>query len=484
MRSERARPDGQAAPRRGRRRRRVHVGLAVGVGGAVAVELAWRFGRVRPGRVWVRALDPAGPEGGRWPALGAALAELGDPGPLAGATVHVALLPPFGRTKVLRVPPVRRGELRALVAGSIRRFFLDGPADGLADARRLRGAGAPARALAAVADAAVVEAVHAELSAAGFRIGGTTTAAAALIEAALWAAPAWRRGATELRVVAGAWRERVRLERGEPREIHPLPPDGVPLPAPEGEGEPDRRITLGPDDAEPAGMPALRRELAALRREPAAVAALGAALLSGAAPQVVPHAVREGWRGRAARRTVRLASLAAALVIAACGVHAWGLARELASVRAARRAIAARVAQAVEARDAVAVVRGHLEAIAHAESSRQAWAERLAMLAAVLPDSAHLWTFAADSSTLRLEGLAESASAVVMALDSSGWFRDVELAAPVVREPDGPRERFTVAAVIAEAAPGRGAGAAVAPPPDTAVAPPSDAAAPGRREGL
>ncbi|HEX7119601.1 MAG TPA: PilN domain-containing protein [Longimicrobiales bacterium] len=443
----------------------------------MAVEIVRRFGVVRPGRAWTRALDATGMSAGRWPALGAALEELGQIAPIAGATVHVALLHPFGRTKVLRVPPVRRSELRALVGGGIRRFFLDAPSAGFADARRLRGAGAPARALAAVADTGFVEAVIAELDGAGCRVGGVTTAVVALVEAALCTAPALRRGTVELGIVDGDWRERVRLEDGEPREVHPVPSvaapgvagDAEPRAASAGAGGADVRIALGPEGAE---LPGAR----GLAREPAALAAFGAALLAGAAPQLVPEQVRETWRRRSTRRTARLAAAAAALAVAACGAYAWGLARELESVRAARRAIGSQVARALEARDAVGVVRAHLEAIAQAEAGRHAWAERLATLTAALPDSAHLWTFAADGGTLRIEGLAESASAVVLALDSSDWFRDVELAAPVVRVAEEPRERFTVAAVVEEPATGGTDGTSGAPPPRPA--------APAPREGL
>ncbi len=484
MRSERGRRRSGAAPdrrrERRRRRRRSYVGFTVGWDRVVAVELVRGIRGVRPGRVWVRPLDPPGVEAGSWPALGDALAELAEIPSIAGATVHVALLRPIGRTKVLRVPPVRRSELRTLVAGNIRRFFLDGPAAGLADARRLRGPGGPARAVAAVADAAAVDAVVAEVTGAGFRVGGITTAAAALVEAVVSLAPALRRGSVELRVVARDWRERILLDRGEPREIHPLPPAASPEPGPAGDAPadaagdagdrgPDRRIAFGPGGADLAGA-------RGLGQEPAALAAFGAVLLAGAAPQPVPDGIREEWRRRAGRRTAGLLSLAAALVVASCGAHYWGLVRELEAVRAGRRAIVGPVAETLAARDAVRAVRTRLEAIARAESGRHAWAERLATLASALPDSAHLSTLVADGATLRLEGLAESTSAVVMALDSSGWFREVELAAPVVRQENALRERFTIALILEERPAPDGAGAAIESGPG--------AGAPAGREGL
>jgi hypothetical protein len=415
-------------------------------------------------------LPPPGEDG--WPELEEALRELATELGVPGGTVDVALLRRLAHAKVIPLPPVRRGELATLVRRNARRHFAVRDEPLVAGARRLPGprAAALVPTIAACAPARVVETVAAACQAAGFRVRGIVPGPVALAEAVRARLSLARRGRVASLTVGAAGTELVLLDEGVPVRVQPLSTGegGVDstlhrLRAALAEAADDGRpvsavVVCGSGDDARALREAIRldestgprlawaRELEEMPAE--AVVALGAALAGPAAPLLLPPALVEARARRARWRTAALAAAAAVFLIAAAGLHLWGVRRELDAVRARRGEIAGAVVRAREMRTNVDGVRARLESIAAREEEAAGWTREIAALAAALPDSAHLRTLAVDSTGLRLAGLARSASAVVPALEAHPRFQRVSLAAPVRFEQGDAGERFDVVAQL------------------------------------
>ncbi|MFN2567814.1 MAG: PilN domain-containing protein [Gemmatimonadaceae bacterium] len=463
----------------GARSVRLRVGLAIGPTRLTAVEIRRTLRGRRPGRVWTWALEPAAGDGS-WPALAEALAglraELG--GGSARVTAGVALVRPFGHTKALAVPPVRRREIGALVLRNVRRYFAVGPEAALADARflprgrrpaRADGAAAQRSALAVCAPQRDVEAVTAAIKAVGFRLDGITTASVALAEAIRALVPAARRGRVTAAVCAPDWLETIQLVGGSPRLVRPFPgtrhadPTAIArqildtaAEAPDGaRSDAERRgqlLTIGCGEvdgelrraaaASEGGAPVLIAAPALRDLEPTALAAFGAATVGDDVPLVLPDDVRRERQARSRGAVARLWAAAAAAVVVAAGVHLWGLSRELRALEAERRAIAPAVARASVSRRAAVSVLSQLETVALLERTAPRYTEALTALADALPDSAYLVSFAARGTSFRVGGVAKATSAVVPALEASPLFAQVVLFSPVERDEASGSEQF------------------------------------------
>jgi Tfp pilus assembly protein PilN len=448
-----------------------HIALAVAPDHVVVARLS-RHGRaLRIAGVMRCPLQPI--SGGAWPALEEALRELASDLGVPGGTADIALLRRLAHTKVIPLPPVRASQLPALVRRSARRHFAVRDEALVADGSRLPGprtADALVPTLAACAPAQVVEAVAQACAAAGFRVGRIVSAPVALAEAVCARLPRARRGrVAALTMAAGA--DLVLLDDGVPLRVQPVSAtDAADVEAvlervldalreAEHEDKPlDAVVVCGAPDE--AGV--LRDRLHAdgtygtrliwapeLEHFPAeAIVALGAALARSSAPLLLPPALVAARARAARRRTVVMAAASLLFLIGSAGLHLWGLRREVDAVLARRAAIASSVARAREMRGSVEGVRERLQAIAALEREPAGWTEKIAALAAALPDSAHLRTLAADSTGLRLAGMAPSASAVVPALEAHPLFQRVSLAAPVRFEQGDAGERFDVVAQV------------------------------------
>ena len=450
-------------------RRRARLALAVAPDRLVVARLSRSLAGPRVVEVLECTLGAPWKSG--WPELEEALRELAATLGVDGGTVDVALLRRLAHAKVVPLPPVRRAELPALVRRNARRHFAVRDEALVAGGARLPGprSAALVPTLAACAPAALVQAVAEACAAAGFRVGRIVAGPVALAEAVRSLLSIARRGRVAALTVGDGGIDLVLLEDGAPVRVQPIAAEHDALAAfgrlsaALREAEEDGRAigcVLVCGSGDPAL--ALRRVIAAdetygarlgaapeVQDLPAeAVVALGAALAGGGAPLLLPDALVRERQRRARRLTVALGAASAAFVVAAAGLHLWGLGRELEAVRAKRREIAPAVANALEARGNVDGVRTRLAAIAALERGAAAWTLDVAALARALPDSAHLRTFAADSTGLRMAGIARSASAVVPALEASPRFERVSLAAPVRWEQGDAGERFDVAASL------------------------------------
>ena len=447
--------------------------LALAPDHLVAVRLR---GLLAPRPAEVLACPLAPPEGDGWPALEEALRDLGRELGVARGTVDVALLRRLAHARVLSLPPVRRGELAALVRRGARRHFAVRDEALVADAVRLPlpHTGSLAPALAACAPAALTETIARACAAAGFRVGTMVPAAAALAAGVRALVPSARFGRTAVIACTAAGPELLVLAMGRPARIQPLA-----VSSPESPTLAQRVIAALHEDEELAGCAVVavcgaedgaaevREALLdderfagrvassrALERLPAeAVIALGAARAGSSAPALLPDSILVSRTRTARRRTAVFSSVAAVLLAASAGLHLDGVRREVAAVEAKRREIRKPVNDALEARAAVERVRGRLTTLATLEAAAPAWTGEIAALARALPDSAHLRTLTGDSAGLRMAGVARSASAVVPALEASRHFERVSLAAPVRWEQGDAGERFDVAAF--RATPGR-----------------------------
>lgn len=416
------------------------------------------------------ALPPLGRDG--WPELEEALRELASDLGVPGGTADVALLRRLSHAKVIPLPPVRRGELAALVRHGARRHFAVRDEPLVADACRLPGprTGPLVPTVAACAPVQVVTAVADACEAAGFRVGRIVpgpVGVAEVVRARLFAA---RRGRVAALTVGAAGTDLVLMDEGLPVRVQPLASGhsgaeesmerlrAVLAEAEEegravaaivvcGAGEPAAALRRAVQmDAVYGPRLALALEMEQIPAE--AVAALGAALAGASAPLLLPPALAAARARRARRRTTAMAAASALLLLASAGVHLQGLRREVDAVRARRDEIAGSVARAREMRTNVDGVRVRLQSIAALEADAAGWTSEIAALAAALPDSAHLRTLAVDSTGLRLAGLARSASDVVPALEAHPAFSRVSLAAPVRFEQGDAGERFDVVAQL------------------------------------
>lgn len=460
-------------------RRGARIALAVAPDHLVVARLRRRGTTLHVAEALECSIPPM--ENGAWPALEEAVRELASDLGVPRGRVDVALLRRFAHARVIALPPVRRTELAALVRRNARRHFPVRDEPLVADACRLPGprSASLAPTLAACAPAAVVEAVAAACAAAGFRVGRIVPGPAAFAEAVRARLFVARRGRVAVVAAGAQGMELALLEDGVPVRLQP-----VPAPHEEGVDGALARLRAALAEAEQEGRAvaavlvcgagdeaeALRRVLhldetyggrLAWAREveqvPAEIlTALGAALARPAVPLLLPGALVAARGRRARRRTLAMAAASAVLLVSSAALHLWGLHRELDAVRARRAEIASSVARAKEMRASVEGVRVRLEAIAALERGAAGWTGEIAALAAALPDSAHLRTLAADSTGLRLAGLARSASAVVPALEAHPRFRGVSLAAPVRFEQGDGGERFDVVAQLQDTSRGGG----------------------------
>src|SRR4051812_46165488 len=176
----------------------------------------------RPAEVLSCPLAPPSDDG--WPELEEALRDLARELAAARGTVDVALLRRLAHARVLPLPPVRRGELAALVRRGARRHFAVRDEALVADAVRLPlpHTGSLAPALAACAPAALAETIAAACAAAGFRVGTMVPAAAALAAGVRALVPSARFGRTAVIACTAAGPELLVLVAGQPARIQPL----------------------------------------------------------------------------------------------------------------------------------------------------------------------------------------------------------------------------------------------------------------------
>jgi Tfp pilus assembly protein PilN len=167
------------------------------------------------------------------------------------------------------------------------------------------------------------------------------------------------------------------------------------------------------------------------------------------------------------RRVVRYAAWGAvALLIVAAGLELWGVHRELGAVRAQRAALKTQVAATLVGRTSVETAFRQLATLNAAQRLAPRWSGIVAGLSEALPDDAYLTAFRGRGDSVVVDGLATHAARAFDAVEKTPGLVGVRAAAPVRREaPSGgpAMERFTIAAQVAPAPPGRPSNGRAAP---------------------
>lgn len=453
-----------AAVRHGARTRRV--GIAIGERSLAAVASGQRGWPKRQVHPWRAEIAPMGDDGS-WDALAEAFAELRASLGCRRIVARVALLPPLAHTKVVRLPRVRRSDLGLLLRRNARRYFAIGSEPVLVGGRRIAGvAGQDSVAVAGCAAERVVHAIGAAADSAGITVEEITTGSAAF---ASW--PHLRRVLGRRRSAAvvhsAEWSEVIHTSDGVPFAFQPMLRTGSTdedaetvnreIRSADAEALPERTLVFCGNNPEtealiaalatrgiPHPFPLAFSEGSTLC--PASAAAWAVLRAGDGLPQLLTPELDRKRKVRERRRTAIPAVAAAAILAAAAGTHLWGVRQEIEAVERSRQALAPALADALEARQATASVRGWLQSIVELETkNRPEWTETLAGVARLLPDSAHLTSFVGDSEQVRLSGIARQAHGVVPELQRSPLFREASFSAPLQRDERTNQERFDVA---------------------------------------
>src|SRR5690606_932641 len=343
---------------------------------------------------------------------------------------------------------------------------------------------------AAVAEAALVEAIVAVAEEAAFRIHAITAGPTAVAAGAVALNPELKRISAAVVLTPPGSLEVLLLDRGELRLARVLPrfsmgdgaggPDARHATATDRPRESAQRLvdrirsalqeagelpgcqykevelfgpddTVGPlaaalgalEDGRPVILPAAD-DVRALT--PAALASYGATTLPPG-PLAFVTEVQRAWLRRNDRRRVTVLVGSALLCSAVAGAFRLAdLHRELAAVREQRAAIQPSVREALDARAAIDALRARYTALMEIEANRPRRLELPAALAEALPNDAHLFSFEAGAEGVRVEGRAQSGATVASALEAAAAFRSALFVAPVRREdtPNGTFERFSL----------------------------------------
>jgi len=437
-------------------RRGTKIGLALGEDGAVAV---------LQGRTWTQPEDVPGdfrPQNpGLWlelvrvfGALKEAL-ELRAGRSLAGAEVHIALLPPLADGRVLSLPPMRRSEAEAVLARDVGRYFLGagrGHTVAVMPGYQMGGGGEvgalPAsRVFAAATSLLFLETIRKAVVEAGWRCGSMSAAHG------IWAQAAGGPGETPaagLVAVVGETAHVFSMEDSRPSALRRV----------DARNEEAVVEALGPGVgkvvllADGARFDAIQRALAQCGwtaspdpEEWKGAAAAAAGRARGGTLEFLPPSVLEERRRAGKRAALGMGFAACVLLVAAAGIHLWGAHREFQGLQERRAAIRAEVTPALQARDSLQALRSRVKALQELRASSPAWTRSLVELSAVLPEDNYLTAFYASGDTVELEAAGTRAADAIQRLRESGLFEDLRLQGIVERElNDGEtvEERFSL----------------------------------------
>ncbi len=458
-------------------KKKIRTGVAISLTEICAADIRLRGS---PDRVWRAPLDVPPTDGGPWPSLVSAFADLARTLGATYGTLAVSLLPPLTEVRRLDLPPLRNDELQRLLTRNAARYFVNarGPqlVGAVATARSAKAELTPV--VAAAVSMRLVTAIRNAAEQSGFVVDSIAPAEGAWGAAALSLWPTFAK--------QDAWVVVANEERTELLQIDGGRLAGV------------RRFRPGAADvsmlADAVGSKALIGVvgLAPRRRELlAALTALGltpAAAIGEWAPVVdrtdvlAAHFAGDGvgpaFRAEEAvaldrailrRRAWMIGGAAAALLVAAAAVELWGVHRQLRLVQAERAKLQPQIASTLVGRTTVEATYRHLSTLGAIERSSPQWSAVIAALSDAVPDDAHLTAIRARDDSLIIDGLAEHAARVFDALENTKLLSDVKAPAPVRRElqADGtPLDHFTIAARVirpststpAPAAANRGAG--------------------------
>ena len=369
-------------------------------------------------RVWTRALARA-PEAGEWTDLTDALRELRS---LVGGhvgVIHLALMPPLGRVRLIELPGVSEKEAARVVRRDPSRFF---PVRAARLAVELQGSGwrrlSPF--LVAAAPHYIVEQAAAAAAASGWSLGGIAPAQLA------WAVLGQGAGPHSLVIRCADHIELLRIARGALIGARRVP------------------LSESASTAESSAQPKI------IASESEAAERAAALINRPAGPMLQSESARSAVRRTQRKRAILRSAVAAALLVGAAALELSGLRQERSRVAMERRRIHAAVAQSMAVRESIAVSTERLAALRGVGAASARWSELLATLAEQLPSDAYLVSLTAEGDSVHLEGAALRAAPVFDAVNAISSVRGVRPDGPIRQELRGAEgsEHFVLSAFV------------------------------------
>lgn len=436
-------------------KKRIVTGVAIS-----ATELCAADIRLRDG--WRATIDAPAADGGSWPSLASAFAELARAIGVDSGVVAISLMPPLTEVRRLELPPLKDDELQRLLSRNATRYFVTARTPQIVgtESTGRRAKGAPVRVVAGSASARIVAAIRAAALQSGWTVESVAPAQSAWAAAsvALWPVPA-KQNAWSL-IASQDRTDLLQIEGGRlvgVRRFRAGAADTASIAETLGAGA---RVGI-------AGVLDARQELSAAlsahsisangpggewsnaAEDPALLSAYFAGREVGPILRSDETAAVE--RDRVKRAAWMLGAAAVMLVVLAGLVELWGVHRQLGIVRAERARIRPQIAATMIGRTTVDATSRHLAVLNSVDVTQPEWSAVIATLSQAITDDAYLTSVRVRGDSLIIDGLAEHASRVFDALERSKVLIDVKSAAPVRRElqEDGTAlDRFTIAARI------------------------------------
>jgi hypothetical protein len=366
---------------------------------------------------------------------------------LEQADVVVALLPPLYEARLISLPPLSNAEANAIVQREAARYFVGG-AFARAVAVQVSAKGLPT--LAVAAPATLLEQVHAATASIGWQVTKIVPAISAWLAATR--ASGRQRGVSRLTVAQCSDVIHVLRIDQAPVQLRRVPLESVnDVLAAAGSG-PGHAWVWGDSTTRPL----LERGLTGLgwQIQPATSghhdAYLAAAHHAGTAElELMAQSFALAQSGYQRALALRIAGIAALLVLGAAVMELWGASRELKAVRARRAEIRAEVGPLLAIRDSVASLQNRVEQVQSLKREGPGITDALFDLALLLPEDAHLRSLHATGDTLVMEAAGGRAGIALEAVRASAALHDVKLRGTVERDLEGgttTSERFTFAA--------------------------------------
>lgn len=411
-------------------------------------------------RAWRATLEPPQIDGGSWPSLATAFADLANTLGTTNGTLTVALMPPLTEVRRLELPPLRDDELQRILSRDASKYFVGARTPQIVGASRSarRTRGAPSAVVAAAASGRLVALIRAAAQMSGWAIEMVAPAETAWAAAAIALWPPFARQNAYALIAHDDRTDLLQIEDGRLIGVRRFRAEGLDAPMIVDTVGPTARIGI-------AGSPTRRRELSL------ALAALGLTVVvpsgewSAAAdrpdllaahfagseigPVLRSEDVVERQRADVRRATWIVAGVAAALFVVAAGVELWGVHHQLDEVRGEREQLKPQIASTMVGRNTVDAAYRHLATLSGIERASPHWSAVIANLSESIPDDAHLSAIRARDDSLLVDGLASHAARVFDALEKTPGLVDVKAAAAVRRElqDDGKAlEHFTISA--------------------------------------
>jgi len=425
-------------------KKRIRTGIAISQTELVAADLRLRDSA---DRAWRVPLDPPQADnGGHWPSLASALAELARTLGVTEGTLAVSLLPPFTEVRRLDLPPIRDDELQLILARGAAKYFVGARTPqvvGASFANKKRVRGAPAQVVAAAAPARLVAALKHAAQQTGWTVELIAPAEAAWAAAALAMWPSFARQSAFALVAHTDRTDLLHIDDGRLVNVRRFRAGGA-----------DAAMIL--DTVGPSARVGLMGESSVRRQLGAALSSVGltptfpagewanaadrpellAAHFAGTeiGPSLRSEDTVSQERAAITKLTWRVAAVAAGLFVAAAGIELWGVHRQLGIVRAEREKIRPQIASTMVGRTTVDAAYRHLTALAAIERKSPHWSTVISTLTEAIPDDAFLLAVRTRDDSVIVDGLAQRARRVFDALEQADGLTGVRAAAPVRRE--------------------------------------------------